>query len=99
MARELKENLVGIVPIEKITTEPFDDIIGHSECERVVFTIENKYVVVSGEVINGDLYVNDELIYFAYLRLILMNNRTKTIRLWQRRRPATMMQNLRSSVY
>lgn len=41
MARVLKEDLVGVVHTEKITTEPFDDIIGHSECERVFFTIEN----------------------------------------------------------
>lgn len=45
MARKLKENLVGVVPIEKITNEPFDEIIGHSECERVVFTIENNDVI------------------------------------------------------
>ena len=30
---------------EKITNEPFDDIIGHSENERVYFTIENNDII------------------------------------------------------
>lgn len=45
MERRIKENLKGIIHIEKITNEPFDDIIGHSECERKYFTIENNDII------------------------------------------------------
>lgn len=43
MPREVKPN-IG-VHLEKITNEPFDDIIGHSEVERKYFTIENNDII------------------------------------------------------
>ena len=39
MERKVRPNIA--VQTEKITNEPFDDIIGHSDCERKYFTIEN----------------------------------------------------------
>lgn len=41
MGRKVYDDLRGKIHLEKITNEPFDDIIGHSECERKYFTIEN----------------------------------------------------------
>lgn len=43
MPREVKSN-IG-VHLEKITNEPFDDIIGHSDVERKYFTIENNDII------------------------------------------------------
>ena len=45
MNREISKNLKGKIHVEKITNEPFDDIIGHSEVERKVFTIENNDII------------------------------------------------------
>ena len=39
MTRKINPNIK--VHTEKITNEPFDDIIGHSDFERKYFTIEN----------------------------------------------------------
>ena len=41
MVKIINENLKEKIHLEKITPEPFDDIIGHSDCERKYFTIEN----------------------------------------------------------
>ena len=43
MKRQVREGLN--LHIEKITNEPFSDIIGHSECERKYFTIENNDII------------------------------------------------------
>lgn len=45
MVRRINENLKEKIHIEKITNEPFDDIIGHSTCERRYFTIENNDII------------------------------------------------------
>ncbi len=45
MPREISEEYLGKVHTEKITNEPFDAIIGHSECERKYFTIENNDII------------------------------------------------------
>lgn len=45
MERRIKENFKGIIHVEKITNEPFDEIIGHSACERKYFTIENNDII------------------------------------------------------
>ncbi len=45
MVRRINENLKEKIHIEKITNEPFDDIIGHSDCERKYFTIENNDII------------------------------------------------------
>ena len=41
----LKVNENVNVHLEKITNEPFDDIIGHSEGERKYFTVENNDII------------------------------------------------------
>ena len=43
MERKVRPNIK--VHTEKITNEPFDDIIGHSDCERKYFTIENNDII------------------------------------------------------
>ena len=45
MGRKINENLRGKIHTEKITNEAFDEIIGHSECERKYFTIENNDII------------------------------------------------------
>ena len=42
---EIKVRPNIIVHTEKITNEPFDDIIGHSDSERKYFTIENNDII------------------------------------------------------
>ena len=44
MERRLRKGL-SYIHLEKITNEPFDDIIGHSETERFYFTIENNDII------------------------------------------------------
>ena len=41
----LKVNENAHAHLEKITNEPFDDIIGHSEGERKYFTVENNDII------------------------------------------------------
>ena len=43
MERKVRPNIK--VHTEKITNEPFDDIIGHSDFERKYFTIENNDII------------------------------------------------------
>ena len=43
MERKVRPNIA--VQTEKITNEPFDDIIGHSDSERKYFTIENNDII------------------------------------------------------
>ena len=43
MARKINEKIE--LPIEKITNEPFDQIIGHSVSERIYFTVENNDII------------------------------------------------------
>ena len=43
MPLRVNENVDG--HLEKITNEPFDDIIGHSEGERKYFTVENNDII------------------------------------------------------
>ena len=43
MERKVRPNIA--VQTEKITNEPFDDIIGHSDCERKYFTIKNNDII------------------------------------------------------
>ena len=44
MIKKVEQNLNN-VHIEKVTNEPFDDIIGHSNNERKYFTIENNDII------------------------------------------------------
>lgn len=44
MERKVDESLKGL-DIVRITNECFDDIIGHSDCERKYFTIENNDII------------------------------------------------------
>jgi len=45
MGRMINEDLRGRIHTEKITNEPSDEIIGHSEFERKYFTIENNDII------------------------------------------------------
>lgn len=45
MERKVNQIIKGMIHVEKITNEPFDDIIGHSDSERKYFNIENNDII------------------------------------------------------
>ena len=62
MGRKIKDKFRGRIHTEKITNEAFDEIIGHSECERKYFTIENNDIIYKR--LNSELKI-DQLPYLG----------------------------------